>query len=146
MCVSNATKVKEFLQDVPLNVYTTRNNIQDDIDPSELLIPVEVPVNMMVAVRVGMQNNNTVNKIFNEKHTNIIAGTGALQTEKFWLARVIDILDSGTYKLRYFKQQGGTKKWIPGIGKSWYGTCSNASILVAGVNLNEDSTITAASM
>ena len=55
-------------------------------------------------------NNNTVNKIFNEKHTNIIAGIRAFQTKKFWLARVIDILDSGTYKLRYFKQQSRTKK------------------------------------
>ena len=76
----------------------------------------------------------------------IIIGTAALPSETFWLARVIDILDSGTYKLRYFKQQGATKRWAPGIGKTWYGTCTNASILVAGVNMNEDSTITAASM
>lgn len=125
MLQPDITRVKQFLQDVDLNVFVDRTNAQDDLDATEVVVPSEIPLNMLVVVRPG---------------------TGALVNEAFWLARVIEVLDSGRYKLRYFKHDSSKKKWAPGIGKAWYGTCSHDAILLAGVNMNEDGSITAASL
>jgi hypothetical protein len=56
--------VKQFLQDVDLNVFVDWTNAQDDLDTAEVVVSIEIPLNMLVIVRLGI---------------------GTLTNETFWL-------------------------------------------------------------
>ena len=89
MVSPNAEHVKHLLQDVELNVYTDRTNSQDNLPSEELVVSAEILLDMLVVVRPGK---------------------AAFANEKFWLARVVEVLDSGNYKLCYFKFNGKKKQ------------------------------------
>jgi hypothetical protein len=114
--------VRQILQDVDLNVYTTTTNPQDKLPSTKVCMPHTIPIGMLVAVRPE---------------------TGS--TDPFWLARVTDLTEKGVYKLHYYKYHPANKCWKPGRGSHWKGSCSYGSILYAGINLNENSTMAAAS-
>ena len=86
-----------------------------------MTIPSEIPVGMVVAVWSSVGSDDF-----------------------FWIAKVTNVTAAGNYKLRYYKYNISTKAWAPGRGKYWKGTCSHGAIIHAGINFNENQTITAA--
>ena len=57
----NMVHVNQLLQNVDVNITTSRNTAIDDIASDELVIPEILPVNMLVILRPGKE------KLINEK-------------------------------------------------------------------------------
>lgn len=88
-------------------------------------MPLNIPVGMVVAVR---PDNNS--------------------TDQYWLATVTEVCQTTPikYNLRYYQFNKSKKHWILMKGKQAYVVVKLAGILFAGVEFNQNMTISAASM
>ena|ERR1700678_4405142 len=124
MVMPNLVTVKDILQDVGVNVFThPSHNSQDKLDSSELQLPDTFPENMVVAIQP------------NEEYD-----------EKYWLAKIIEQITPTTYRVHYFKYHGKQQNYKLDRGKNAKGICPIGAIMVAGVNFNENGSVTAASL
>jgi hypothetical protein len=137
MYTPNQSCVDDLLQTKTLHITASRKSAVDSINAEELVVPDVLPQNMLVVLRPH---------------------ASALLNEKFWLGtcfyfalyinnKILGRIDSepndiGVYKVRFYRYQHKTN-WAPGRGKIWYGTCTQESVLLAGVTLTNTNNLTA---
>jgi hypothetical protein len=88
-----------------------------------VVIPDFLPENMIVAIRPSEEYQ-----------------------DKYWIAKILKQSSDRNYRVHYYKYNGAKKSFTLCRGKDAKGICPIGAILVAGVNLNVNGNVTAASL
>jgi hypothetical protein len=122
MTTSDPEHVRALLKDVDLDIWLEDHNPQQELESEEIQMPDPIPDYTLVAIRPDPK----------------------LYSEPFWIAQILYQVSANKYRIRYYGcKKGG--KWQKLTGKTNEVTIHKATIVYAGVVLNQNQTMSAGS-